>query len=536
MPDIASVLADNGGANIGNMMGLAKAAQTPDYATQMEGTLNLANLMDQRRQAMAAKGILCQPTAYDKDSNLTPFAHAQLSGVSPQMAENISNAEAMRQYRESMGQGAENRATAMLKTADIAQQKLDYKKDTQRQIDDNNIAANLINNATPETIGPALDTYAALHHGMFHAPGDIADWNEKLGRTPVLDANGQPTGQWQGTVTPEKLDALKTGVYAVANTFQQNKLNEIKERGQDAKDFQTYTINLKAETEKERANRANEAIKLQMAKYKEVQSAARERRMSAQLGGKMTDAEKSMLGDVKTELTGRGTIGIQSKKIDAAIDTRAALNRYYDPKTGEYQVPSSGYEELVTSLASMLSVSGGGSGGSEAQRKGLQQATAEGDLNKFLSYWTGAPKNATSQEMLKIAANQIDAVGLQSEQNRNGYFPNIEKKYVGLGVNPARAKTIAQHAGNSYADFLRGAYEDLGFFMDDRTLNSLYQTQQGVGPGRAQKRAIGGAPATGPVGPGSTAPAAGPGSAAPAAVVSDMDALNKLFPPKTGTK
>jgi hypothetical protein len=491
-----SDLANNGGVTLGQMAQQAKSTAAPTYGEQVETTMNLANMMDQRRQAVAAKGLLGQQAAYDQQGGLTPTAHAALAAINPTMAESMANAEAQRQYRIALGQGSENRAQAMINAAQARQEVADtgkaqaeYKQNHQQQLDDNSTSANLINNATPETIGPMLDTYSQMHHGMFHTPGDIEQWNTALGRKPMLDTNGQPTGQYeQSPVDPQKLSALKQGVVAQANSFQTNKLDELKQAGIDTKDFQVRTINYNAEKEKEWMDRQNVALKTQEEKDKIAISQARERRMMAQLGGKMNDYEKQLSEAVKTELGGRGTIGIATKKVDAAIDTRAALDRYFDPQTGMYNVPSTGSAELATSLSNLLSVTGGGQGGSEAQRKDLQQATLKGDVNKILTYFSGVPQNATTQAALKIVANQIDAIGLQSEQNRNGYFSNFSKKFTALGVDPNKAKIIATAAGNSYADYLKNEYEKLGLPLDDRTLSGIYQNQQGATPGSPAKK------------------------------------------------
>ena len=78
-------------------------------------------------------------------------------------------------------------------------------------------------------------------------------------------------------------------------------------------------------------------------------------------------------------MTGRGAIGIQSKKIDAARDTRAVMNGYFDPTTGQYNVPSLlDMRELATALSNMLSVGGGGTRRISPRGKGFSSLLLKG--------------------------------------------------------------------------------------------------------------------------------------------------------------
>jgi hypothetical protein len=294
---------------------------------------------------------------------------------------------------------------------------------------------------------------------------------------PILKGLGAPD-----EVVNMPYDPVKTPMlYKAMGDGSQAKMDSIKQQQQ----------NTSALAEQDRALQAAAALAEKTRNDKVLESVRSQKlrsSLSATLGGgKLTDLEKEEIAQAKTELQGRGAFGIATKKIDAAIDTRAALNRYYDPATGQYNVPASAYGELTTSLSNLLSVSGGGAG-SEAQREDLKQKTAAGDLNGVLSYFSGIPRNATTQAALGILANQVDAVGLQAEQNRNGYGNNIAQKFSGLGVDPGRARILANSVGNSYADFLRQSHNQLGFNLDDRTMQGLYN--QGAAPG--QQRPQGG--------------------------------------------
>ena len=301
---------------------------------------------------------------------------------------------------------------------------------------------------------------------------DAAAFHE--GMKPILKGLGAPD-----EITNMPYDPVKTPMlYKALGDGSQAKMDSIKQQQQ----------NTSALAEQDKALH-DKAVLDEKTKNDAALTSIRAQKLRSTLsntpgGGKLTDLEKQEIEQAKTELQGRGAFGIATKKIDAAIDTRAALNRYYEPATGAYNVPSSGYGEIVTSLSNLLSVSGGGQG-SEAQRKDLEQKTAAGDLNGVLGYFSGIPRNATTQQALAIVAKQIDAVGLQAEQNRNGYGQNIASKFAGLGVDPERAKILATSVGNSYSDFLRQSHSQLGFDLDDRTMQGLYKA--GNAPGQADK-------------------------------------------------
>jgi hypothetical protein len=212
-------------------------------------------------------------------------------------------------------------------------------------------------------------------------------------------------------------------------------------------------------------------------KNQQILNAVKDQKIKAALnstgGAALSKLEIQEQQESKMALSGRGPEGLNDKKVAGAIDSRAALNRYYDPQTGMYNVPKTGYAEISSSLAPLLSVAGGGQG-SETQREELQAKTLKGMINNFASWASGDPLNATTQANLKQLANQIDAIGLQSEQNRDKYGLNRADKWSKLGVAADRAKLLATSEGTSYKDYLQQQHLQLGFEMDDRTAQQLY--------------------------------------------------------------
>jgi hypothetical protein len=458
-----SDLASNGGITIGQMAGQAKATAAPTYEQQMGTTLNLANMMDQRRQALMTKGILGQQGAMDEQGNLTPAGRTSLAGVNPETMGTIENAAAMRAYRENMGQAAENRATAMMNTAKVKQDQLNFKERTQQQLDDNSTFANLLVKATPETAAAVIDTFSKLHQGNFHSPGDIATWNTILGRKPIMDANGQPimdangqpTGYEQGPVDPQKLQALQTGVVSAANSFQQATLDRIKQSGVDQNEYKLQEIQKPAELEKERADRAKEALRLKAEQDKAAKAPKQQ--------------EKD---DEKTALTLAQHINSLTATSRTLLGVAATNNMKSDRALLLLQDPDIDVTQKDAAVTDFLSVMKQGSPDEQQLKKGMYGSLYEKGLELAQSV-TGQPMQYKDTAVIDKLVKMFEG------------FKSIDNNVVddNLGVYAAAAKGFISRnpeQWNKMAEAVKSSY---------------------TGPGKAQKR------------PGGTAPVAGPGKA-----------------------
>ena len=117
-----------------------------------------------------------------------------------------------------------------------------------------------------------------------------------------------------------------------------------------------------------------------------------------------------------------GALGVENAKVNQANHINALIKQYYDPKTGNYNVPKSQYGELILGLANLVSPT---SVASDSLREDINQKTAVGDFNGALSYVTNSPQNGNSQEMIK---NLIDSVDRQAEtavRNRQAALDNM---------------------------------------------------------------------------------------------------------------
>lgn len=153
-----------------------------------------------------------------------------------------------------------------------------------------------------------------------------------------------------------------------------------------------------------------------------------------------------------------GGLGLEDAKVDQAIHLRRLVNQYYDPKTGNFNIPKSQYGELTNGLATLLSP--GGRPGIEIIHA-LQQKTAEGDLGGALAYLGITDSNGnvpvgSTQSVLKMMVDSIDRQGDQAEQNRTGYFDYIHGQ-APSDLDPARIAKHDKQGLNSYNAFLAKA-------------------------------------------------------------------------------
>lgn len=150
-----------------------------------------------------------------------------------------------------------------------------------------------------------------------------------------------------------------------------------------------------------------------------------------------------------------GAIGLQNNKVEAAIHARALINQLYDPQTGSYNISQVPYGELSESLGALLS---GQTGSSEGRIAALKQKTAQGDINGALTYITGKPSNATSQEAIKQLVDIIDRQGEVSEQLRDKAFDNLKRLPTFGRLDEASMQQLKEeHLGNSFKDYIKDA-------------------------------------------------------------------------------
>jgi hypothetical protein len=135
-------------------------------------------------------------------------------------------------------------------------------------------------------------------------------------------------------------------------------------------------------------------------------------------------------------LSSRSDLGLQTKKVSAAITAQRILNRYHNAD-GTYSVPPTAYGELVQASATLLSMSGIPTVSSQDK---LTQATVAGDVGKMLTYWGGPVLPGTSSQVIDSLAGLIKTEGQSANTIRNkeidmqsiGLDPDVKAQFVNL--------------------------------------------------------------------------------------------------------
>lgn len=146
-----------------------------------------------------------------------------------------------------------------------------------------------------------------------------------------------------------------------------------------------------------------------------------------------------------------GGYGQQDQKVDQAIHLRSLANQYYDPKTGNYNVPLAQYKEMVLGLANL--VSAGGSADVET-RKDLESATSYSQLNKYVQTFTGKPQTGNTQAVIKNLIDSTDRQGAVAQNLRDNYLSQVQPSQ---SLAPGRAqRQIGKGRGADFNEYLPG--------------------------------------------------------------------------------
>ncbi len=133
-----------------------------------------------------------------------------------------------------------------------------------------------------------------------------------------------------------------------------------------------------------------------------------------------------------------GALGVENAKVNQANHLNSLFQQYYDPKTGNYNIPTAQYAELAIGLASMLAPTGQSS---DADRAEIKSKTAAGDIKGALQYITGEPQNGNTQAIIK---NLIDSVDRQAEtatRNREAALEDMRAQ-APTDLDPARVEAL----------------------------------------------------------------------------------------------
>lgn len=150
-----------------------------------------------------------------------------------------------------------------------------------------------------------------------------------------------------------------------------------------------------------------------------------------------------------------GGLGLQDSKVNQAIDLRKLINKYYDPATGEFNVPPSQHAELALGLARLVSPTG--QVGIDLLHE-LRQSTGREAIAKALIYAGADPAQVggPTQNVAKMFIDSVDRQGETAEQLRDQYMQYISDN-APTDLDPARKAKHDQGKLNSFNAFLSKA-------------------------------------------------------------------------------
>lgn len=118
-----------------------------------------------------------------------------------------------------------------------------------------------------------------------------------------------------------------------------------------------------------------------------------------------------------------GSLGVENAKVAQGNHLNSLFTKYYDPKTGNYNVPTAQYTELALGLANMLSTTGQSS---DADRTEIKSKTAAGDFKGALQYITGEPQTGNTQAIIKNLIDSVDRQAATAVRNRQASLDNMK--------------------------------------------------------------------------------------------------------------
>ncbi len=133
-----------------------------------------------------------------------------------------------------------------------------------------------------------------------------------------------------------------------------------------------------------------------------------------------------------------GSLGIENAKVAQGNHLNSMFMQYYDPKTGNYNIPTAQYAELAIGLANMISPTGQSS---DSDRAEIKSKTAAGDIKGAIQYITGEPQNGNTQAIIKNLVDSVDRQAETATRNREAALGDM-KALAPTGLDPARVDAL----------------------------------------------------------------------------------------------
>lgn len=133
-----------------------------------------------------------------------------------------------------------------------------------------------------------------------------------------------------------------------------------------------------------------------------------------------------------------GALGVENAKVNQANHLNSLITQYYDPKTGQYNIPTSQYAELVLGLANLISPGGASSEGDRAE---IRAKTAAGDIKGAVQYITGVPQNGNTQAIINNLIDSVDRQAQTAVRNRETALQNMRDQ-APTDLEPSRIDAL----------------------------------------------------------------------------------------------
>lgn len=222
-------------------------------------------------------------------------------------------------------------------------------------------------------------------------------------------------------------DSLQSGTGTLGDYLQYKRDTEA--QGLVPSDYQTYKD---AQDAKDLQTKIKEAYATEAAKN----TADANNTASDKVQQKLEQQYRTVLTKEFSART--GALGVENGKVNQANHLNALFMQYYDPKTGNYNIPTSQYAELAMGLANMISPTGSSS---DADRAEIKAKTAAGDIKGAIQYITGEPQNGNTQAIIKNLVDSVDRQAETATRNRQAALEDM-KSLAPTDLEPSRVDAL----------------------------------------------------------------------------------------------
>jgi len=190
-----------------------------------------------------------------------------------------------------------------------------------------------------------------------------------------------------------------------------------------------------------------------------ISSAKKGDMMASALLGRVANQQTGQgaeMGQLLSAAKAQGDFKTQNDKTSNAIHGLQLVSQYYDPKSGDFNVPANQYNELAQTVAKIATNNPVLSNEMISQ---INQRTAKGDMAGVADYLgitdpQGQRLTGSTQSVINSMVDMLARQGVTSQSIRDGYVNAVLGAYAGLKQqNPPLYNSIIQSTYGSAPDF-----------------------------------------------------------------------------------